>query len=367
MENLKESKVLIVDDVEANIDLLVRLLGDTYQLQVALNGKRALACIEKDIPDLILLDIMMPEMDGYEVCETLKAQEKTKDIPIIFITALDQLANKTKGFRLGAVDYITKPFEFDEVRARIETHLLLQNAKQLLANQNVILEEKVLERTKELNAAQIDLLLTQDVTISCMASLAEHRDPETGHHIKRTQNYVRAIAVEISSYDKYKDVLDNNVIENLYKTAPLHDIGKIGIPDNILLKPGPLSKEEFNEMKRHPTYGRNALVDPCKILGSNSFLQSAIEIAHAHHEKWDGSGYPLGLKGEEIPLPGRIMAIADVYDALISKRVYKEAFSHEKTCELIVKGKGSQFDPDLIDAFLKIEDKFIEIADNFAD
>jgi len=367
MENLSDCKILLVDDIEANIDLLVRLLGDSYKLQVALSGQRALDCIEKEIPDLILLDIMMPVMDGYEVCEQLKKEKKTREVPIIFLTALDLLSDKTKGFQLGAVDYVTKPFEVEEVRARIKTHLLLGKAKQQLANQNQILEQKVLERTKKLHAAQIDLLLNQDVTISCMASLAEHRDPETGGHIKRTQNYVRAIASEINTHEKYKNIITQDVVENLYKTAPLHDIGKVGVPDSILLKPGKLTKEEFDEMKNHPTYGRDSLVDACERLGSNSFLQSAIEIAYAHHEKWDGSGYPQGLRGEEIPLPGRIMAIADVYDALISKRVYKDAFSHEKARSIIVEGKGNHFDPDLIDAFLKIEDQFIAIAKKYLD
>jgi putative two-component system response regulator len=273
---------------------------------------------------------------------------------------MTDIESKKKGFELGAVDYITKPFELREVQARVHTHLALMLAKQELSMQNEILEERVAERTRELS-------LTQEATIEAMAYLAEYRDPETGGHIKRTKNYVRVLAEKIRELPKYRDLLSDEVIDILYKSAPLHDIGKIGIRDDILFKPGKLTTLEFEEIKMHTLIGYNVLNQATQKLGENSFLKYAMLFCKYHQEKWDGTGYPNKLSGEDIPIAGRIMAIADVYDALISKRVYKPAFSNQKAVQIITAERGKHFDPELVDAFLEVTDKFREIAIMFSD
>jgi len=363
MKELSDCTVLVVDDTEANVDILVDALGESYDVSVAMDGREALESVAEEPPDLILLDIMMPEMDGYDVCQRLKGDERYTGIPIIFLTALTEIENKTKGFKMGAVDYITKPFEITEVQARVKTHLSLVLAGRELEMQNEILEIKVLERTRE-------LAVTQDVTIHSLASLAETRDNETGGHILRTQRYVQALAHQLADDPKYADALDEKTVDLLFKSAPLHDIGKVGVPDAILLKPGKLTDEEFDTMKTHCELGYQALLRAEKLFEMESrpsFLSHARDIAHAHQEKWDGSGYPQGLKGEEIPLSGRIMAVADVYDALICKRVYKPAFPHEKAVSIISEGRGSHFDPDVVAAFLEIQETFKKIASELAD
>ncbi|NJM13608.1 MAG: two-component system response regulator [Synechococcaceae cyanobacterium SM1_2_3] len=361
MIDLSKCSLLIVDDTETNIDILLEALSTiTGDISVALDGVTALELAQEYPPDLILLDIMMPGIDGYEVCRRFKADPALCDIPIIFITAMSEIDNKTRGFELGAVDYITKPFEVVEVRARVKTHLALQKARDVLARQNELLEIKVRERTHE-------LAMTQEVTIESMAALAEYRDPETGGHIQRTKNYVRVLARRLQNQPRFKDILTDEVIELLYLSAPLHDIGKVGIRDHILLKPGKLTDEEFEEMKRHTVYGRDALKVAADKLGDNSFLRFAMEIAYSHQEKWDGSGYPEGLKGEAIPVSGRLMALADVYDALISKRVYKPPFTHQRAVEIILQGKNAHFDPEMTDAFMEIQEEFRQIALRFVD
>jgi putative two-component system response regulator len=351
---IPEDKVLLVDDNTSNLQLLHETLdGLGYKLLIAKNGKSALAIAAKAEPSLILLDIMMPEMDGYEVCRRLKADENTSTIPVIFITALADEEDEAKGLDLGAVDYITKPIKPELVRARVRNHLALKRHRDQL-------ERLVEERTRR-------LALTQAVTIEGLATLAEYRDPETGGHIKRTQNYVKALAVKLKDHPGFRDELQGDAIELLYMSAPLHDLGKVGVRDSVLLKAGRLTDEEFEEMKKHTIYGEEALRITEQKLGGDSFLHCAREIAHTHQEKWDGTGYPQGLKGDEIPLSGRLMALADVYDALISKRVYKPPFPHEKAVEIIVEGKGRHFDPDLVDAFLELEATFRNIALTFAD
>ncbi len=353
MADLSSSTVLVVDDTETNIDILLETLGDEFDVSVAMDGEGALESVEDELPDLILLDIMMPGMDGYEVCAKLKSDERTKNIPIIFVTAMGEEADEAKGLGLGAVDYIAKPFRPGLVKARVYNHLELKHHQDHL-------EDLVRERTRELE-------LTQEVTIESLATLAEYRDPETGGHIKRTQNYVRLLAEYLSKMPKFSELLNRDTIEMLYKSAPLHDIGKVGVQDNILLKPGKLTDEEFEEMKNHTVYGREAIKAASGKLGSQSFLAFAEEIAYTHQEKWDGSGYPQGLSGEAIPFSGRLMALADVYDALISKRVYKPPFPHKKAVAIISEGKGQHFDPDMTDAFLELEEEFRQIALEFAD
>ena len=357
-------KVLIVDDTPENIDVLGEILKPYYKCSVALDGEKALAIARSDSPpDLVFLDVMMPGMDGYEVCRRLKDGADTREIPVIFVTAKSEEQDETRGFELGAVDYITKPVSPPLVLARAKAHLDLAIATRALQHQNVILEEKVVQRTREIQ-------ITQDVTIQALASLAETRDNETGCHIRRTQNYVRELAQTLTTHVRFSRDLDDATIDLLYKSAPLHDIGKVGIPDSILLKPGKLTEEEFETMKEHARYGRDALLRAESSLAdseSTSFLKMAREIAYAHHEKWDGSGYPQGLAGDAIPVAARLMALADVYDALISKRVYKPAFSHKKAVAIIEEGKGSHFDPDVVVGFLEIQESFRQIAITFAD
>ena len=361
MSEGNKQTVLAVDDTLANIDVVKGVLAEDYLVQAALSGKMALKIIEKQKPDLILLDIMMPEMDGYEVCEILKSQELTKDIPVIFLTAKVQESDEAKGLSLGAVDYITKPISPPILKERVKNHLILQASKEMLERQNEVLEERVIKRTSQLSELQ-------DVAMVAMGALAESRDPETGNHIRRTQRYVKALAIELAKHSQYKEFLTPEVITSLYKSAPLHDIGKVGIEDSILLKPGKLTDEEFDEMKRHTTYGRDAIAAAeMSIDSADNFLVFAKEIAYSHQEKWNGSGYPEGLVGEDIPLSARLMAVADVYDALISKRVYKPPFSHEKAVAIILDGTGSHFEPIMVDCFLAIADDFKYIAKDFAD
>jgi len=360
-QRLPHKKILIVDDTPENIDVLGNILKPHYRRSVALNGEKALEiAASKEPPDAILLDIMMPGIDGYEVCRRLKADENTRHIPVIFVTTMREATDEARGFELGAVDYITKPVSPAIVLARLKTHLELESVRGELENQNVILDQKVRERTAELS-------LTQEVTIESMATLAEHRDPETGGHIRRTKNYVKVLAEGLVTHLRFSHYLDDRIIGLLYKSAPLHDIGKVAVADEILLKPGKLTAAEYEEMKKHTTYGNSAISVAESRLGDNSFLRIAREIAHTHHERWDGTGYPQGLSGDDIPIPGRLMAVADVYDALISKRVYKPAYPHREAVETMADGKATQFDPDVLDAFLEVRDEFREIALEYAD
>jgi len=361
MNEVTKPTILAVDDTPSNIDVVKGVLSDEYFIQAAISGKMALNIIQKSIPDLILLDIMMPDMDGYEVCEEIKRHEQYKDIPIIFLTAKAQVEDETKGLALGAVDYITKPISPPILKERVKNHLLLKASRDLLKKQNEILEEKVIKRTEQMEELQ-------DVSMVAMGALAESRDPETGNHIRRTQRYVHALALKLKEHPRFSDFLTPEVITSLYKSAPLHDIGKVGVPDQILLKPGKLTFEEFEEMKKHTTYGRDAILSAeNQISRADDFLKFAKEIAYYHQEKWDGSGYPEGIAGEDIPTSARLMAVADVYDALISRRVYKPPFPHEKAVSIILEGKGSHFDPDMVDAFIEIADNFYAIAQEFAD
>jgi putative two-component system response regulator len=354
--------VLIVDDTPENLQLMNGLLKDRYRTRLANNGERALrAAAQLPLPDLILLDIMMPGMDGYEVCRRLKAEAATARIPVIFLTAKTEVADEQMGFNVGCVDYITKPISPPLVMARVQTQLALKAAADFLHDKNAYLEQEVQRRTREVQ-------VIQDVTIMAMCSLAETRDNETGNHIRRTQSYVRALATKLQADPRFADYFRQNTPEMLYKSAPLHDIGKVGIPDAILLKPGKLTPEEFEVMKTHTTLGRDAILAAENLIGADdTFLRLAREIAHGHQEKWDGSGYPQGARGEAIPVSARLMAIADVYDALISPRVYKPGLSHEEAVAIVRQGRGTHFDPWMVDAFLEIADEFQRIAEAFVD
>ncbi len=354
--------VLVVDDTPDNLSLMGGLLRDHYHVKVANQGEKALKIAQgEQPPDLILLDIMMPGMDGYEVCRRLKANLHTRDIPVIFLTARADMEDERQGLALGAVDYITKPISPPILLARVATHLALKASADFLRDKSAYLEREVALRTLEVQAIQ-------DVTIMAMTSLAETRDNETGNHIRRTQLYVKALAEHLRDHPRFAHVLTDRMVDLLYKSAPLHDIGKIGIPDAILLKPGKLTVEEFEIMKTHTTLGRNAIEEAERRLGMRvAFLSVSKEIAYSHQEKWDGSGYPEGLKGDAIPVSARLMAVADVYDALISKRVYKPAFPHEQACATIVKGRGTHFDPDMVDAFVAIAQDFLHISQRYPD
>jgi putative two-component system response regulator len=360
---IEKPTVLVVDDTPDNLSLMSGLLKDKYKVKIANNGERALKVVMTGTPpDLILLDIMMPVMDGYETCRHLKENSETRDIPVIFLTAKAEVEDEMKGFELGAVDYITKPISPPIVLARVHTHLQLKRVRDYLKDQNEFLENEVQQRTREVVAVQ-------EVTILAMASLAETRDNDTGNHIRRTQFYIRALAEKLRNHERFHHLLnDDKTIDLLFKSAPLHDIGKVGIPDAILLKPGRFTPEEFEIMKSHTTLGRDAILAAEQRLGLElPFLAYAKEIAYTHQEKWDGTGYPEGLSGDDIPISGRLMAVADVYDALICRRIYKEGMPHEKAIGIILESKGSHFDPDIVDAFMEIAENFKEIAKRFED
>ena len=363
-------RVLVVDDTPENLQLMHALLKESYRVLLANGGAAALRLARLEPrPDLILLDIMMPELNGYTVCEALKADPETAPIPVIFLTARGEVEDEEMGFRSGCVDYITKPVSPPTLLARVANHLALKAASDQLAYNNRYLIEEVERRTREVQ-------MVQDVTIMAMASLAETRDIETGMHIRRTQHYVRTLAERLRKTWEEKGLeassipaeLSDEIIEIMYKSAPLHDIGKVGIPDAILLKPGALDAAEFEIMKSHTTLGLETIAAAEKLLDApSSFLSVARQIACSHHEKWDGSGYPHALAGEAIPLPARLMAVADVYDALISRRVYKEPFSHERAVSMIEAGSGSHFDPTVVSAFLLEIETFRSIAQRFQD
>lgn len=348
------SRVLIVDDAPENLRILSESLRGDYTIMFAKNGRDALRLADgKPTPDLILLDVIMPGMNGYEVCRRLKESARTRDIPVMFITAQNEEIDEAEGLSLGAQDYIKKPFQASLVRSRVANQLEFKRYRDHL-------KELVDERTRQ-------LALTQEATIHAMASLAEWRDPETGAHIKRTQNYVRALAEYMATLPQYADRLDADAISWLYLSAPLHDVGKVAIADAVLQKPGPLTDEEYEAMKEHTVRGRAVLASAEQVLGGNSFLRVASDIAYCHHERWDGKGYPRGIKGDEIPLSARLMSVADVYDALRSQRVYKPPMNHEMAAKIILAGRGTQFAPDVVDAFAAIQNRFRDIAERYSD
>ncbi|GIU52245.1 two-component system response regulator [Shewanella sp. KT0246] len=326
---MEKATVLIVDDTPENIDILVGILGADYKIKVAIDGPKALALAQKSSPDLILLDVMMPGMNGYEVCQKLKSEPLTCHIPVIFVTALADTEDETQGFALGAVDYITKPVSPAVVKARVKTHLSLYDQKRLL-------ESEVELRTKELRETRFEI-------IRRLGRAAEYKDNETGLHVIRMSHYARLLAIAAGHSSRF--------CELLYNAAPMHDIGKIGTPDAILRKPGKLDADEWKEMQAHAAIGAEIIGDH-----DDPLLQMAKRIALSHHEKWDGSGYPNGLSGEEIPIEGRIIAIADVFDALTSARPYKKAWTVEDTMGLIEKESGKHFDPELVEKFKSVLD-----------
>lgn len=362
-----KQNILIVDDTPANLMVLSEILGQQYNVRPAPNGRLALKAAEHTPPDIILLDITMPEMTGYEVCERLKANSTLSSIPVVFISALSDPAEKVKGFKVGGVDYITKPFQIEEVLARVHTHLKLRECQQELEQHNTHLEELVQNQVQEILAVNKKLQDAQMAIIVAMSKVAEARDDNTGKHIERVQHYCRALALQLRKIPEYGTIINDEYIDNLYCAAPLHDIGKVATPDAILLKPGPLDQQEFEIMKLHTAQGAHTLQSVCDRYPENTFIRMGRVIARSHHERWDGSGYPDGLSGENIPLAARILALADVYDALRSKRCYKKEFSRENSREIIAEVVGEQFDPTLGALFLRIEPEFNEICEGMRD
>ena len=363
-----KNSILVVDDEITNLSLVAGLLRDSYQVKVAKDADHAIEIARNEQPNLILLDVMMPITDGYEVCSMLKADVLTAHIPVIFLTSQVDSDSEERGLRLGAVDYITRPIRPGILLSRVKAHLSESNTIRVMQVNNEYLEFEVGRRSKQLAAMQ-------DVTILAMASLAETRDTDTGNHLRRTQNYVRLLGKYMQSKAGYSDYLSDEVISMMYRCAPLHDIGKVGIPDRILLKPGRYTEDEYELMKRHPQLGRDALHNAQILAGSAAserggladFFEIAQDIVYCHHEKWDGTGYPQGLQGDQIPIAARLMAIADVYDALISPRVYKPAMLHSKAARIIIEGSGKFFAPELVSAFWELQDAFQKIAHRYAD
>jgi putative two-component system response regulator len=354
--------ILIVDDLPDNLTVLGDILLPYYRVLVASTGGRALTLAAAEPqPNLILLDLMMPGMDGYQVLARLQSNPRTRDIPVIFVTAMNEIEDEERGLEMGAADYITKPLRPRIVLARVHTQLAIKRAADILRDRNADLEAEVKRRLGENQ-------LIQDVSIHALARLAEIRDNETGNHLRRTQGYVRTLARQLRDLPRFAHEFTERTVDLLAKSALLHDIGKVGIPDQILRKPGPLTPDEWQIMKTHAKLGSDAIEQAERdALRPVAFLTLAKHIAHYHHEKWDGSGYPEGLAGEAIPLAARLMALADVFDALTSRRVYKAPISLAAATAVIREGRGRHFDPTLVDAFLAGRDEIAAIASRYRD
>ena len=368
--------IMLIDDDPAVLDTIRECLRPFFAVRIAAAGIKGLELARLNpLPDLVLLDVRLPDMHGYDICQALKEDPLTAEIPVIFLSSHSDAGNVTHGLELGAVDFVSKPVEPAILLARVRTHLRLREAGSLLRDQNHHLELLVKQRTHdletrtdELEARTLQLQASQDLTIVALGSIAETRDNDTGNHIQRTRAYVKAMALRLASLQRYQNSGDDPQWKLIWKTAPLHDLGKVGIPDQILLKPGKLTPEEFEIMKQHPVIGRNALQAAGEKMQLDfPFLAVAKEIAYQHHERWDGKGYPEGIAGTAIPLSARIMAVADVFDALISHRVYRRGLPFPDAINAIREGRGTHFDPDIVDCFLDDIEEFRLIAAEFND
>lgn len=345
-------KVMIIDDVRVNLRLLEALIqGMGYKTVCFLNATEAIAALEEEAPSLILLDAMMPDMDGFEFCQTVKKNIKTRDIPVIFISASMDTEDKKKGFEAGAVDYITKPFERSEVIARVGLQIKVYEMQQQLTQYNASLNKLVMEQNHKIEEEK-------KMVLYALAKVAEGKDSLTGNHVVNIQHNCRILAQSLQFSPKFEKMISNNFIETIEISSALHDIGKISTPDDILLKPNKLTEEEMNVVIEHTVRGAKLLKDIAAETSENEFLTMAIGIAEHHHENWDGSGYPSGLKGEEIPIEARIVKIVDVYDTLLGERCYKTAYAEEECCEIMNKGIGTEFDPDIMEVFNKVKGQF---------
>jgi len=352
MDYPMRSNILVVDDSLSSLRLLAGTLKKQgYKVCSVPSAKQALKAAESDPPDLILLDIIMPEMDGYEVCRRLKENKTLKEIPVIFLSTLNRTKDIVKAFTVGGVDYVTKPFKIQEVKARVEAQLKLRQLQRDLEKHNRQLNELVQEQIKEISDSQM-------ATIFSLAKLSESRTDETGKHLERIQTFCQRLAAKLREDPRFRGQIDEAFITAIFRASPLHDIGRVGIPDYIILKPGKLTPEEFEVMKTHTLIGAQTLEAVRLQHPKNTFVGMGIAIIRCHHEKWDGSGYPLGLSGKSIPLSARIIAVADVYDILRSKLCYKQPFGHNESVEIIRQGSGIHFDPHIVKAFLELQDEF---------
>ncbi len=355
------AKILVVDDLEANRDMLSRRLQHLgHFVTCAASGKAALQYLHDAPFDLVMLDLMMPEMDGYQVLQAIKAQPQFMHLPVIMVSANDEMENVVKCIEIGAEDYLPKPFNPVLMRARVEASLQKKTMHDREVDYQHDLEARVRAQVREISSTQL-------AAIFAMSKLAESRDNETGEHLERMREYCKVLAIQMAQLEKYQRVINEEFIEAIYAASPLHDIGKVGIPDHILLKAGKLDSSEWEIMKTHAEIGGSTLRAVDEQHPGNYLIRMGIDIAEGHHEKWDGSGYPHGLRGESIPIAARILALGDVYDALTSKRCYKEAFSHEDARQIIEQGSGCHFDPEVVDAFLSIEPEFIRIRQYMKD
>jgi len=346
------SSILVVDDDPENLRLLVAVLKHGCLVpRPVLSGRLAIEAAVIEPPDLVLLDMSMPEMSGLDVCRWFKRDERLRNIPIIFISGLQETDDKVEAFRAGGIDYLSKPFQELDVLIRVKTHLRLRQVQTNLASRNTHLEQRVAKQVEAISESQM-------ATIFALAKLAEARDDDTGRHLERIRNFGKMLAEQMREMGLHVAELTTVFIDNLYQTAALHDIGKVGISDAILLKPGKLTLEEFAEMKKHCAIGAHTLATVLKQHPDNRFLRMGVDVARSHHEKWEGGGYPDSLKGATIPLAARIVAVADFYDALTSNRCYRPAFSHEETCRMIQKSSGTHFDPDVVAAFSTLDSQF---------
>ena len=359
MDNL--ATIMVVDDVAESLALMEQVLaGPGRRVRTFLDGDRALAAARAEPPHVILLDVSMPGMDGFEVCRRLKAEPVLRDIPVIFISAYQDSVEKVKGFGLGGVDFVTKPFSIDEIRARVEMHLKLGLYQQALARYTARLQEMVDAQVREIAEAQM-------ATIFALSKLAEARDFSTGQHLERVRVLCRLLAEELRRHSPYAEEMTPTFISNIYHASPLHDIGKVAIADHILQKHGDLQPDEFESMKLHTAFGAQTLEEVQAAYPGNEFIEIGISIARHHHERWDGAGYPEGLAGEEIPLAARIMALVDIYDAIRSRRVYKPALPHQHCCDFLRQARGTHLDPVIVDAYFAIEQEFERVWDEMAD
>lgn len=363
-----QAVVLVVDDNELNRDMLSRWLEHQgHNIVLAENGKQALEVVKQVEVDLMLLDIMMPEMNGYQVLEYLKAENKLLHLPVIVITAVDDLDSVVKCIEMGAEDYVTKPFNRVMLHSRIAATLekkRLRDQEEVYRKQieeyNLHLERRVQEQVRQISSTQLAIIFA-------LARLSESRDDETGKHLERVREYCRVLVSQLGRLPKYASVITPTFIENIFAASPLHDVGKVGIPDRILLKPARLTPDEFEIMKTHTTIGADTLRAVDREYPGNSFIRTGIEIAECHHEKWIGGGYPHGLDGEKIPLAARIVALVDVYDALTTTRVYKKAYMHRESVAIILEERGKHFDPDVVDSFEIVESEFQRIRGELQD
>ena len=354
-KTLIQRKILVVDDEGPNRRLMEALLVPLgYSVLLAENGAEALAKVDSDAPDLVLLDIMMPGMDGYEVAKRIKQDEEARTIPIVMVTALSDVEDRVQALEAGADDFLTKPVDRTELKARVRSLLKVKAYNDYMRNHQKELEEAVAQKTKHLQEAYRKIRDASLETIYRLSRAAEYKDEDTGRHLKRMSHFSAAVARQMG--------LSENVAQAILYAAPMHDVGKIGIPDRILLKPGGFDDEEWEIMKQHAAIGGKILEG-----SKTGFIKLGEVIALTHHEKWDGSGYPNGLKGTQIPKLGQIVAIADVFDALTSRRPYKKAFSVEKSIGIIEEGRGTHFNPSVVDAFLSILDEILKIRDRYQD